>query len=189
MMRNLQGQLAILTAAWILAYLVSGKSVTPNFWAIWIGLSLLLECIVFLCLKALRRLQKRDLDRFRAISSVSLVEAKNRVVSGLASTAEARPARTTLPPDIEMRLPNSSRELFAIYESVALPGLRLATELIADSSCRSGFTRIGVGEDGTEIVVRAGDERVWEIEDGDPEEEFQSGGFPSIWHLLLPSFE
>lgn len=189
-MRTVLMQFSLIMASWLVAYLFADQKVSTRFWILWVLGTIVAELAMYAFLKRMHKLQRKECERFREEMAIPFEDAKQRALEKMLR-ARAVPRSTALS-DAETRgmIPPAVQELFGMYESIASGGIELSALMIGDSAYRPGFTKIGGGNDGTEIVVVSStDERVWEVEGGDPEEEFQAGGYPSIWHYLVMNLE
>ena len=126
------------------------------------------------------------------IKGLPLAEAKRRALAALADASrfecERQPAAKGLPAE----LPSLARELFSTCSAVkAMAGeARLSREEVGPARYRRGLIRIGTNLDATELVVRPGEEPVYEIDGSDADiRELEQGGIPSVYHWILVTEE
>lgn len=80
------------------------------------------------------------------------------------------------------------RDLFSQYSRVAAVAgeARLDRQVVGQSKLRSTLLRVGTDSDDTEIVVRPGGDRLYEIDGSEATEtELEESAFPSVYHWLL----
>jgi hypothetical protein len=188
-MWNIQLQFSLILASFLLSLYLAERRINQVFWLSLLSVLAISEALSYAFFKWMVQSQIRETARFHDDISVPLDLAKEQVIKKLKTLASATPASGIPAMDGSFDLPQSVREFFAAYESVAIGGIEISVKSVAKSKTKIGFIKIGSGEDSTEIIVRPNDERVWESETGDSEEAFQRGGYPSIWHFLLLALE
>ena len=187
-MWKLKLQVQLLAVSWSLACLVGGGRQRQNLIGIWIVFLVVGEISAYCIIRATDKWKSEAIDRCRNEVDIPLEEAKAYVLERFSQENLAFSARRDLTAEEHKRMPKSVCSFFAQYESVVLGNTRLDLNLVGDSRCRFGFTRIG-GNDEIEIAVCSQDERVWELEGNESEEEFRRGGYQSIWHFLYSALK
>lgn len=126
------------------------------------------------------------------IKGLPLAEAKRRALAALEDPGRFECVREPLDGVLPSGLPGTVRELFSTYSVVqAVAGeARLSREDVGRSRYRREFLRIGTNLDDTELVVRPGEESVYEIDGSDADErEFEQGGIPTVYHWIVVTEE
>jgi hypothetical protein len=126
------------------------------------------------------------------IKSLPLAEAKRRALAALEDSSRFECAREPVDGALPGDLPDLVRELFSTCSVVqAVAGeARLSREDAGRSRYRREFLRIGTNLDDTELVVRPGEEPVYEIDGSDADaREFEQGGIPTVYHWILVTEE
>ena len=126
------------------------------------------------------------------IKGLPLAEAKRRALAALADPSRFECVREPVAGALPGDLPSLVRELFSTYSSVkAVAGeAHLSREQAGPARYRRGFVRIGTNLDDTELVVRPGEEPVYEIDGSEADErEIEQGGIPTVYHWILVTEE
>jgi len=126
------------------------------------------------------------------LKSLPLAEAKRRALAALEDSGRFECVREPVDGVLPGDLPDLVRELFSTYASVqAVAGeARLSRQEAGRSRYRREFLRIGTNLDDTELVVRPGEEPVYEIDGSDADaRELEQGGIPTVYHWIVVTEE
>jgi len=184
-MLNIQLQYSIVLASFLLAWLWAERRFSYVFWLSLLVILGALELASYVFFNWMFRMQKKEAAQLLDDVDLPPAHAKELALEKLKCLPTAVAAKKA-PAIVDMYdVPASVRDLFCNYESIILDGVEFDVTSLSHSRCCAGFIKIGSGDDGTEIVVRPGDDRVWEIEGGEIESAFENSGYRSIWHFLL----
>ncbi len=133
--------------------------------------------------KAIEDMRRRDAEIFalpaaEARARAEALLADPRKFDRSASTVGDAAALATLSPALQ--------DFFSRHEKVHVRhgDTLLERELIGPSERKRGYLRIGRDADLTELVVRAGEDPVFEI-DGSETSDAQMRRYPSVYHLIV----
>jgi hypothetical protein len=122
------------------------------------------------------------------IRNLSLPEAKSRALAALEDPTRFECRREPLARALPANLPSAVRDLLSIYASVkTVAGEAIvARERLGPARFRSGFMRIGTDQGDVELVVRPGEEPIYEIDGSEADaREIEQREVPSIYHWVL----
>jgi hypothetical protein len=125
------------------------------------------------------------------IRNLPFMEAKKRALSALEKPDRFECVRMPLTEPLSDSLPGSIRDLFSVFASIRAVEPLLSREKIGPSKYRHGFIRIGTSVDSTELVIRPGEDQIYEIDGSSEadEREIKEGGNPSVYHWILAAEE
>jgi hypothetical protein len=126
------------------------------------------------------------------LQGLPLAEAKRRALEALEDPSRFECVREPAAGSLRADLPGLVRELFSTCSTVqAVAGeARLSREEVGPARFRQGFLRIGTNLDDTELVVRPGEEPVYEIDGSEADaREVEQGGIPTVYHWILVTAE
>jgi hypothetical protein len=137
------------------------------------------ELVALWFLRSTERRMKPFRRKLASLNSLSIGEAR-RLVEMSVELPKRNGPHSFIPED----LAPSVREFLESFDGIELgEGTTLAPQQILPSHWNPGFWVIGSGT--CEIISKAGDDRVWEVDRPLNEREIEEEAFRSIWHYLL----
>lgn len=190
---RVQFSLTVIVAVGVAAYLAS------DVWRVPLTISLPTAALLIGApAAAVWRWSSRRPSRHAAAQAVSIIrelpiaEARARALKALENSSRFECVRAALAAPLPAGLPASVGELLSVYASIrsAAGEAHVSREQIGPSDYRPGLIRIGSDLDSVELVVRPGEDRVYEIDGSDADaQEIGGGGIPSLYHWILISEE
>jgi hypothetical protein len=159
------------------------------FWVLTSGYHRLLDAVVQRIDKSRRSGSGDDLDE-RRIMSLGMEQAKDEAQQALLEPAKFRLVRAAKPFISTVLLNESTAYLFGMYEEIESlrSSLNLGRRFVGPSRFMEGLIKIGEDFEGSEWVIKSGEEPVYLFHPAHPRgKEQELDGYPSIYHLVLAS--
>ncbi len=138
-------------------------------------------CAMFLLNWRLRKIRQEEQEFRSSLESTSLDEARSKALAVLPAL------RTVVRQNSELtrELPVTALEVFTRYSRVVFP----AGDFLEPGSKERGFVRLGRTSDGAVLIIREGDETLFEWEGPDLPTTGARPDYPSIFHWIIRTAE
>lgn len=171
---------AVLAAAMV-AFIVARNDWLTGGLVFVVSLGVIEGCVMFLLNWRQRKIRQEEQEFRSSLESISLDGARSKALAVLPAL------KTVVRQDSELprELPATALEVFARYSRVVFP----AGDFLELGSKERGFVRIGRTFDGAVLIIREGDEALFEWEGSDLPTTGARPDYPSVFHWIVRTAE